>query len=304
MYDYVGQYKASAQYLRINQKLFARINEQSGIGAMQNKLLASELSFEKSRTEAEVLRARQGKFFISFLVFLVLVISIFSLVLYSQKKASAQQAKKVASINKDLEIQSEQNKLLSLEVHHRTKNNLQMILSLLQMQERTLDNEEARERLQEARARVESIADLHENLLNNHHQFDLNSYISTLINNMVNNTHGDKKVVAHLSIDPISLPKKIELPLALILNEWITNSVKYTQSKTEVLGIYVKLYCEGENIVIHYWDNGLAADSSENAPGFGSQIIPLLVKQIKGQLSTDPHSKYYYILQIPNADRN
>ena len=245
----------------------------------------------------------------------LLVISLLSIRLYRQRQASRGQAGTLAVVNQQLDDKVRQVELLNKEIQHRVKNNLHMIFSLLHMQERRSDNAEVIENLQAARLRVESIAALHNHLLLSPDQLDLGVYLRELISAVVSCLANDRQVVTHLRTELLKLPPSTYLALSLILNEWVTNSIKYAAPAGDVLEINVSVKSYPHEVCIEYTDNGrppgryaapapVAASRAATltSSGLGTQIIALLTQQLDAVLRTRPGHPYHYELRIPTDD--
>ena len=298
LYDQLEQYPQAYNYSQLEFKLSNRLNNQAGVASLENQLLASELALTQRKQELEEVKQQNKTRLLWLMGVSVLVVSGFSVRLFRRNKVIAQQTHELSILNQDLSLKNKQNELLQKEIHHRTKNNLQMIFSILQMQERTVESEEAQKHLQEARFRIESIAGLHEQLMNNNNIIDFNKYITRLVNTIMSGIVGTKaqNTQTHLEVEDVYVPTNSILPLALIINEWMTNTLKYAKPPSDELEIYVKIYQTNRQLFIHYKDNGIPAQNY--VPGFGSYIADLLCKQINAQLSRNPNNSFDYQLQL------
>ncbi len=232
------------------------------------------------------------------------VISLLTFRLYRQRQTSRGQAARLAVVNRALDAHVAQVELLNKEMQHRIKNNLQMVFSLLQMQERRTTHPETIGHLQTARLRVESIAALHQQLLHRPDTLDLRAYLQTLVAAVVNCLANDRPVTTHLQIEAVPLAPEAYLPLSLILNEWVTNSIKYAAPAGPNLEIRVTVHARAHQIYLTYADNGLAPEPSaaHRPPGLGLEIIDLLRRQLDATLRTDPHHPYQYELLMRNEE--
>ncbi|WP_157486690.1 histidine kinase dimerization/phosphoacceptor domain -containing protein [Dyadobacter alkalitolerans] len=201
---------------------------------------------------------------------------------------------------------SEQSALLSekdvlmKEIHHRVKNNLQVISGLLELQSKTLTDETAREALQEGRNRVRSIALIHQNL----YQFedlstiDLKRFIEDLCKQVQSVFQYQKKVNVTINIPEVHLDIDSAVPLGLILNELLTNSFKYAFAKVQPGSIELKISQMGEGkYQLDYMDNGPGLPENLNfnkASTLGLQLINDLSRQIGGRVQyvTDGGAKF------------
>jgi len=175
--------------------------------------------------------------------------------------------------------------ILLTEVHHRVKNNMQIIISLLNLQSHKIHDENAKTAILNTQTRVRSMALVHENLYKNFDFADMN--INEYINDLVlevkgtyltsnNITFKTDVIKAFINID-------IAVSLGLILNELITNCIKYAFPDGQEGIISINLFKENELFVLVVEDNGVGADTSESkGTGIGSTLISSLVTQIDG----------------------
>ena len=297
-----GQYAAAYAYQRTANLLNDSLNNHGDVVQLRQTLLQSEREADARRQQyeqdARAVRARV-------LVVLCLVLALISLLsfyLYQQGRTSRGRAQRLAVLNQQLDEKVGQVELLNKEIQHRVKNNLHMVYSLLQMQERRTTNEEVIENLQAARLRVESIAALHNQLLTHPEAGpDLAVYLRQLISSVVSCLANDRQVVTHLQTEPLHLPANAYLALSLLLNEWVTNSIKYARPADMVLEISVSVRHETRQTCVRYADNGRppAPGSPTAVPGLGSRIITLLTRQLGATLHTNPAHPYHYELRIP-----
>jgi two-component system CheB/CheR fusion protein len=107
-------------------------------------------------------------------------------------------------------------------------------------------------------------------------------------------------VVTHITTDEINISEDNYFELSLILNEWVTNSIKYAAIPDNRLKIKVSVRQQTREICIDYSDSGTVTSSSVNPPGLGNQIIHLLTVQMGARLTTGAHP-YHYQLCIPDG---
>ncbi len=177
------------------------------------------------------------------------------------------------------------------ELHHRTKNNLQVIYSLLNLQERFSENGEVKEILREVKARIRTIGFLHEKLYSSGSSFDRvrsQEYLEGIVQNLTSVFYErSRNVRVKFEIEEIELPIKKAVPLGLILNEAVSNSLKHAFPSREG-EIIVKFFREGERLVLTVEDNGvgLPEEISEDSRGsLGLRLIKILSEQLGGKLS-------------------
>ncbi|BAV05091.1 Two-component sensor histidine kinase, contains HisKA and HATPase domains [Filimonas lacunae] len=183
--------------------------------------------------------------------------------------------------------------VLMKEIHHRVKNNLQVISGLLELQSRNLDNETAKAALMEGRNRVQSIALIHQNL----YQFEslsaieLGRFVNDLYRQVATLYKKQKEIPVHVNVPLLYLDIDSAVPLGLILNELLSNSFKYAFNGLEQgeITITIRIITEGKYQLI-YFDNGpgLPVDFDlYKASTLGIQLINDLSRQIGGNVQYD-----------------
>ena len=183
----------------------------------------------------------------------------------------------------------EDRELLLKEIHHRVKNNLQVISGLLQLQKDELQNEEAQAAINEGQSRVGSIALIHQNLYQNKDLgniefktflIDLTKQVADLYQNE------NRKIELNLNLDELFIDIDTAVPLGLIVNELLTNTYKYAFVNKDLIKVDIKLIqTEKGKYQLTYKDNGPGLKEKpdfENAKTLGINLIGGLAKQLSG----------------------
>jgi len=199
---------------------------------------------------------------------------------------------------KELEISNQKTTLLYKELHHRIKNNLHMIFSLLQMQERKSDDPTTIENLKAARLRIESIAVMHEEMMLQEDFVDFKRFLHRLVSSITECFSFERRIITHLNIDNTQVPQKQSFSLALIINEWISNSIKHAETNNLTLELFIDIIDKNDHILIKYSDNGFVDSKAQRIYGLGSQIIQLLSKQLNASIENNPNQPYHYTIKI------
>ncbi len=184
------------------------------------------------------------------------------------------------------------------EVHHRVKNNLQTVSSLLSLQSRTTDDDRTKSILKSSQNRVISMAMVHEMLYMREDlsKIPYRSYVQELSEYLIKSLKGaDNKVTLNLDIADIELGIDTAIPLGLLINEAITNSLKYG-IKDDLEGeIDISLKKEDEsNYVLNIGDNGEGyseATALKKSHSLGLKLIHNLARQLKGTITRDASKK-------------
>jgi two-component sensor histidine kinase len=190
-------------------------------------------------------------------------------------------------LRKEMEkvVASERSKTLLLqEVAHRTKNNLAMLSAMVRLQSRTL-GQEASDALEMTSQRIQTMAEVYDHLMLRDQTkiVDLKEYIGDIVRRLMA-LSGDKPVAVRCELDEAYAHSEVAVPIAIIINELVTNSIKYGFPDERPGQILIKLHTNDE-LVISVSDNGVGMPGHEQArKGFGSKVVALLVQQLNGQL--------------------
>lgn len=199
--------------------------------------------------------------------------------------------------------------ILLKEIHHRVKNNLQVISSILNLQSNYIDDERTLGVLQESRNRIRSMSIIHENLYRttNFASIDFGGYIKNLVTNLRALYYSnDTQVIINYDLDEVELILDQAVPCGLIMNELITNALKYAvvPGKRNVITLAVHLI--GNQIEIMVKDNGVGLPVNmiiEKNDSLGLQLVQTLVDQLDGsmQYSTDNGTKFLITFEKQNS---
>lgn len=300
LYKHTNNEKKENYYLGINNIIFNRFNPPQAVRQAIDKLSKLETASIEMQRNMEQQQADQRKKYIYVLMALLAVISALSLFLINRNKEIKQKRNEAIAMNNELLQKNLQNELLNKEIHHRVKNNLHMILSLVYMQEKKSRTDETKASLQDIRLRIENIAAMHQQLIEqNSDVVDLKKYVMQLVNSVASLVSNGQSVFTHLDIDEITISSKQSFPMGLLLNEWVTNSIKYANPSNEVMAVYISVKKENDKILIQYNDSGKAVNKENIQPGLGMNIINLLITQIDGELQRDETNYFKYKLTIP-----
>ena len=184
---------------------------------------------------------------------------------------------------------------LMKEIHHRVKNNLQIISSLLNTQSSYLDNEQALSAIRDSQNRMRAISIVHQKLYQSDDlsTINLQKYIEELAENIQDSFQAKRNITFNFNLDKIRLASAETVPIGLILNEAITNSVKYAfdEGQQGVITISMLETMEGScQLTIQDNGKGLPADfDAETCSSFGINLMIGLTQQLNGKfgIATD-----------------
>ncbi len=194
-----------------------------------------------------------------------------------------------------LEASNDEKELLLREIHHRVKNNLNLISSILGLQNSSGDPE-VRRLIARNRERIQSIATVHE-MLYRHDSLDAidcRDYIETITREILLANTEDQKITLRLRIDDVSLPLETMIYFGLMIQEMFVNSLKHAITDEGVIRISLK--AQGERLVFEYADDGRGC--SDEALGsresLGSDLIRFAAKKLHAdmRIETTPHVHY------------
>jgi len=209
---------------------------------------------------------------------------------------------KVARSLKDKEI-------LLKEIHHRVKNNMQVISSLLFMQAETLKDEKVKDILRESQNRVKSIALVHEKLYQSTDldRIDYIDYLRRITSHLFESFRVNPSLIT-LKIDsePVFLNIDKAVPCSLIVNEMLSNSLKHGFPGGKKGVITIDLRFEGGKAILTYSDDGVGipeAITLDRTESMGMQLIMGLTEQINGSIVLDRHGGTKYTITFPASNR-
>jgi two-component sensor histidine kinase len=241
------------------------------------ELLASKNDLMKLTKISEVQQVQVRSLILLVIIMLVSVLVSFTII--RQKYLLKVRAEQIV-------LQNSRNEILLKELHHRVKNNLQVIYSLLNLQKRRVRNKESLQLIRSMQNRIQTFALVHSNL-HDTHEFEfvnVKEYIQTLVVHLVSvfQKEEESPVTIHYEIDA-SLRLSLEkiTSFGLILNEIISNAFKYafSGSQASILKIQVQLINADLSIVIS--DNGLGKEADlTNSGQLGMKLIALMCTQM------------------------
>ena len=270
----------------------ARYNRQEQVAKISLLQKENEIGKAKlSRSNLIIIGTGIGIAVLSFLIFMVYR-------LYQNIKAK----------NKKISTTLAENELLMREIHHRVKNNLQIISSLLNLQSRFIEDKTAREAIQNGRNRVQSMAILHRNLytVDDVTSVDMKSYFNSLIKNIFDSYKlTESNVSLHLEVDDIKLDVDSVIPIGLIINELITNSLKHAFGGNQLNKAEIRVYLNElqKTYRLVVYDNGTGVSnevlSRKKEETFGQRMIRAFVQKLKATVVVDNENGTKVTINIP-----
>ncbi|MFZ5425585.1 MAG: PAS domain S-box protein [Thermodesulfobacteriota bacterium] len=196
--------------------------------------------------------------------------------------------------------------VLLREIHHRVKNNLQIVSSLLSLQEGLTDNPEAREVLADSMGRVTSMAMIHEHLYRSDDltEIDMESYLRQLLPGIVNSLRGHKDITLEIEAVPLPLSLEQAIPFGLVMNELAVNALKHGFAGRDEGTLRVSVHPGEVMVAVEVADdgNGLPEGFDPARPEtLGMQLVTTLTGQLGGMLEAESGKGAKFSVTFPLA---
>jgi two-component sensor histidine kinase len=194
--------------------------------------------------------------------------------------------------NTELKESNEQKNILIQEIHHRVKNNLQVIISLLKLHSTEISDEKALEMIKNFKKRLISISVMHEMMYTSDQvgKVDFKKYVEELADNMVISSKKNIPVYIVVESDVSKIRNSSIVPLALIIHELMSNSFKHAFNTELKKGeIYVELKKAHDDYILTYKDNGKWNEEAHK--NFGTELLELLTQQLSGKTIVTPNAE-------------
>jgi two-component sensor histidine kinase len=198
--------------------------------------------------------------------------------------------------NTDLIKRNEEKKLLVKEIHHRVKNNLQIVISLLRLQKSELQSTEAKKHFNDAINRIFVMALIHNKLypLLETTNVNVHEFITDLGSKIIHISDLSDSVTLKVNSEIEKVGLKLINPLSLLVNELISNSTKHAfKNGKGTITIDIFRVQNNENIIFIYSDDGIWTEKKENHSNLGMGLIDTLTEQLEGEFSRE-NSKYTF----------
>ena len=187
----------------------------------------------------------------------------------------------------ELEQANRQKTFLLKEIHHRVKNNLNLVASILGIQKLESNSSEVHEVIEQNRLRLESIAMAHEMLYlqNDLENIDFQEYVVKLSQHILKTNSNTEEISLEIQMISLSLPIESMIQFGIVINELMINSIKYA-FETGRGTIRLSLIALTNGYRFQYKDNGKGLDETNYKKGFGTNLIEMSVLELEAELST------------------
>lgn len=296
IYIEMGDYKNAHIYL--NKYILLRdslLNEDrnSTLAEMQAKYETEKkdneiLKVNSERDKAVQKSAMQFNYIIAIIMFFLLVVTIIFVFLRSKQRLNKVLEEK-NNLNEEIIRQKE---MMIGEVHHRVKNNLQLINSIIELQIRNYQDQETISAVDDIRKRVNSIALLHQYLYQkeNIDSIDMYEYMYELMNGLQQSFHTPaQNIYVECNVQNIQLHINTAVSVGLLVNELITNSFKHAFQNRSEGTIEISLKKENDTLILEVNDDGSGIKMEENN-NFGRNMIRSLCRQLQAEWIRETNS--------------
>lgn len=312
-YEKKGDYNQAYNFIRnseairdslLNEENLRQINEMNAIYETSKKVETIDvLSKEGKQKEAALIRSYRERNY--FIVAAILFSALAALAFYAYRNNRKQ--KEQLNLQKVIiEKSLAEKETLLREIHHRVKNNLQIISGLLNLQSRQIENPEAQEAVREGRNRVKSMALIHQKLYqqDNLTGVKMKEYLNDLVYTLQqtfkdNNTNIQTNIIC----SNLTLDVDTAIPLGLIINELVTNCYKYAFSYKKNGLITIRLEEAQKKLLLEVRDDGVGLPHSfdmSSSKSFGMKLIQSLAAKLEAVIETKNDNGAVFILTINN----
>lgn len=252
-------------------------------------LVITKAKLEKERSDK---KAQQILLWGSVIVIIMAIISLVILMISNSEKSRSKEL---------IEKKNKENELLLKELHHRVKNNLQIIYSLINLQKRRIDSPALHQSLSMVQNRIKTMSLVHQNLHENENfkEVNLEAYIKTIADYLkLLYLNEDKEITIQFTVESsIQIIMDRAITIGLLINEIVSNSMKYAfKGRAEgLITIDVQKLHNGYQMSIS--DNGIGfSNELANSKSLGLYLIENLVKQLQGRYDLESHHGTTYII--------
>lgn len=206
--------------------------------------------------------------------------------------------------NKNEVAAAQQIKLLMKELHHRVKNNLQIVSSLLSLQSFRIKDQEAKDAIQEGQHRIEAMSLIHQKLYIQDAitQVNIKEFITDIAESLMQAYGYDKdNFDLQIKVEEELLDVDKAIPLSIILNELITNAFKYAYNTIKHPKLMISFTKQSTQASVSIADNGVGIDAKmwNDSSGYGKELIQTFTEQLEGTLTLDINNGTTFKIKFP-----
>ncbi len=280
IYEHLGDYKSSLVYHKkalVMRDSIASVKSDEAMSKMLTLYETKKKEATISSQQNEIAQQKKVQWLGAGIVFLLAGLLVFGLISYRNRSKN----------NRLLSQKNIENELLLKEIHHRVKNNLEVVSSLLALQSAQIDDMNTKEAMLEGQNRVHSIGIVHQKLYQgkNLGAVEMKDYFLNLSESILDSFGADKRIKIELAMEKLDVDIDTAVPLGLIVNELLTNTLKYAFPGGQNGNVRIKLEKQTNGILhLEVSDNGIGKSGVTQGTGFGGQLISLLTRQLSGEM--------------------
>jgi len=277
-HNYREAYQAYAEYDKLKKELFTTEADQH-ISLLQTEfdVAEKESTIMVQENQLKKQRSRQTLMILIGGLLLFILLLLYNTVRTNKKK------------NHLLKKQNDEKEFLLKEIHHRVKNNLEIVSSLLSLQSEQLEDPKVTDAMQKSQHRVHSMSMIHQKLYQGKSlsSIQMKEYFINLGSYIVDAYGASDRVQIICEMKELELDVDIAIPIGLIVNELLTNSLKYAFPDNRQGVIRLSLEESGSLLHLEVSDDGIGKGYHQKmqGTGFGTQLIDLLTRQLEGKMT-------------------
>lgn len=295
IYEKLGNYPKALEYQKK-----ARVMRDSTAAIESDKVMSSLLTKYETEKKEETIKAQKAKISqqqkTQILYITIAVLLTFSLLgMFSSMRNIRKKRKKLQVLNLELETKNKQNELLLKEIHHRVKNNLELVKSLISLQSAQLEDSATKDAMIASQNRVQSMGIIHQKLYQGENlgSIEMKDYFINLSEGILDSFNSEDQIKIECAMEQLELDVDTAVPIGLIVNELLTNALKYAFPENQKGNIQISLLKDKpDTLTLKVVDNGIGKTQgiAPKGTGFGSQLIKLLTKQLNGEMKEESHN--------------
>ena len=276
-HDYMEAYKAFSKYDGLKKEIFTAESDQR-IALLQTEFEVAQKEDTILMQQGTIRKQKSNQMLTSIITGLLLFLLIVGFVAIRINRRK----------NKLLQQQNQEKEFLIKEIHHRVKNNLEVVSSLLSLQSSHIGDKKIKDNMLQIQNRIQSMSMIHQNLYQgkNLGSIEMKNYFNILGDYVLQSYGTEQRIVMVYDMEELELNVDIATPIGLIVNELITNSLKYAFPNNLTGVITIRLVQNPEHLELTVTDNGVGIQKGKelSGTGFGTQLITLLTKQLDGKM--------------------
>ena len=277
-HNYQEAYQAFAEYDNLKNQVFtAAADQRTSLLRTEFDVAQKESTIQQQEAQINRQRTRQ-----TLIIIVVLLLVLYLILLYKAVQNNIKQ-------NKLLEKKNNENEFLLKEIHHRVKNNLEIVSSLLALQSAEINDPKIVDAMQKSKHRIQSMSMVHQKLYQEKSlsSIEMKAYFEELAGYVVNVFDAGNRIEVFFEMNTLELDVDTAIPIGLIVNELVTNSLKYAFPNNQIGIIKIGLKKEHSQLFLKVSDNGIGKSEKEEyiGTGFGTKLIQLLTRQLEGKMN-------------------